>query len=301
MYIDIHAHIGYSKLYPAAYMAGMLGNTGNAGAGKINSIIDGLLKDRDCTAYLKQMDKAGIEKAVLLIIDGGPGMGEAAMSIDEIFDLHGKVLQAHPDRFIVFGGIDPRRGVTGFDLFRKGILEYGFRGMKLYPPMGYAADDERLMPYYELCSSYRLPVLLHTGASLPQLYNSFAEPARYRDVIARYGDINFILAHMGFRLHDPVVRELVNMPNVFLDITGFQLLDYNDSACCSMLQRIFHEDVCGKILYGSDWPLFNMLKPLQAHIDLLKKLHREGGFPAASFEKIMHGNAVELLQMQAGR
>ncbi len=295
MYIDIHAHIGYGKIYPQAYMAGMLGGLKNADASKVNSLVNLLLQDKSCSNFLKQMDQAGIDKAVLLIIDGGIGLGEAALTLEEIFTLHHQVLQAHPDRFIVFGGVDPRRGPAGFELFSKGIHEYGFRGMKLYPPMGYAIDDERLLPYFDLCGRHKLPVLIHSGPSLPVLHNDFAQPERYIKTLTQHEHINFVLAHLGYRLHDPVVQTLAGMSNVFLDITGFQTLDHTDQQVKQMLQQIFNPAVSGKILYGSDWPLFNVMKPIKNHIDILAATHAESGFSNQSFNQIMYQNAQSIL------
>ena len=70
-------------------------------------LLNGFLNDKDCKRMIQQMDNAGIDKSVLLIIDGGLGMGEAALSIEEIYELYFNVLKLYPERLLVFAGMDP--------------------------------------------------------------------------------------------------------------------------------------------------------------------------------------------------
>jgi predicted TIM-barrel fold metal-dependent hydrolase len=291
MNIDIHTHIGFSQIYPFRYMAGMMGPLTKVDENKMKVILDVLLADKSCENMLRQMDAADTEKAVLLIIDGGIGLGEAQMSLAEIYELHYKVLRSHNDRFIVFGGVDPRRGAVGLELFKRGVFEYGFRGLKLYPPMGYSVDDENLAPYYEICSQHGLPVLIHTGPSLSILDNERAEPIRYVTTLQKYPRINFILAHMGYELDNEIVQKLLRLDNVYLDISGFQLQS------AETLMKIFQKDYNERILYGSDWPLFNTLKPLKSHIEVLKNIYNEMSHVGTEngFENLMFKNALKVL------
>jgi predicted TIM-barrel fold metal-dependent hydrolase len=297
MYIDIHTHIACYQLYPETYLAGMLRSESGHGDNKANLAVQLLLKDKNCEAMLRQMDAAGVDKAVLLVLDGGVGLGEAGITIDEIFALHYRVLQSHPDRFIVFGGVDPRRGMAGFDLFKKGVFDYGFRGMKLYPPMGYAINDESLLPFYEICNQLQLPVLIHTGPSLPILHNEFAQPATFQSILESYTNINFILAHQGYRLKDPVIQQLIRLDNVYLDISGFQMLNYKADEIRENLKMIFLKNYNKKILYGSDWPLFNLFRPLNKDIDVLKAIFEEvkNDVPVNALNNVMHDNAKRVL------
>lgn len=289
-YIDIHAHVGISQLYPIQYLTGMLDNLQGANISQIENLARILLRDTNCEKFLRQMDMANIEKAVLLIIDGGIGLGEPEYSIEEIYNVHYKILKAHPDRFIVFAGIDPRRGEDGLAIFKKGIFDMGFKGLKLYPPMGFSISDEKMIPYFDICRQASIPVLIHTGPSLPTLKNEFADPAGYISTLEKYEDIQFILAHMGYQLTNPAVASLLKLKNVFLDITGFQKLDFSQPANMDKLKMIFEDNVNDKVLFGTDWPLFNFTKPITDHINILKQISSE-----KSFNKIMFENAYKLL------
>lgn len=126
---------------------------------------------------------------------------------------------------IPFIHIDPRR--TGFfDLFRKSIEEWGFKGVKIYPPLGYFPYDQRLYPVYEYCLQNRLPVLSHcspynpvhfkgkyselydllsrsktpidrTGKNKKELCANFTNPNNWKYVLNDFPGLKLCLAHFG--------------------------------------------------------------------------------------------------------
>jgi predicted TIM-barrel fold metal-dependent hydrolase len=267
---------------------------------KLNHLLKAFLNDIDSKQMINQMDLAGIQKSVLLIIDGGIGMGEAEFSIEEIFEFHHRILNAHPDRFIVFAGMDPRRGKKGLDLFSKSISNYNFKGLKLYPPMGYKMDDSRLYDYYELCSEKSLPVLIHTGHSLPMLQNSLADPMNILPVTKRFTNVNFVLAHAGYALKNENVRRIAEAPNVYFDIAGFQnSFKTVDRNMLDTLGIIFQKEFNMKVIFGSDWPLFNIMSPTSAFVELIKKLYEQydGEKHVNGLENILYNNAARILKL----
>src|SRR5690606_26723281 len=86
------------------------------------------------------------------------------------------ICERHPGRFYVFAGVDPRWGLDGIRLFERGVGEYGFHGLKLYPPCGYSPSDPRLYSLYEICASRGLPVLTHVGGTSPALAFDTSDP-----------------------------------------------------------------------------------------------------------------------------
>ena len=97
-------------------------------------------QDPGCDKLVAQMDQAGIAKTVLLIVDFGFAYPEQLDRLDDIYALHRDIMQRHPGRFIVFAGVDPRRGKAGVDILERALRDFGFRGFKIYPPCGYAPD-----------------------------------------------------------------------------------------------------------------------------------------------------------------
>jgi len=170
--IDIHSHVSLYDTYHPDYMLGMVNyEKANITAERFLKIAQMLLNDKQGDKHVKAMDKAGISKSVLLIIDSEVGLGNMKFSIEEIYKIYKNILDKHSDRVIVFAGIDPRRGADGFSLFKKGIEEYNFRGLKLYPSFGFSMSHEYLNLYYAYCEKNNLPILFHTGPSIiPNVY-----------------------------------------------------------------------------------------------------------------------------------
>ena len=80
--------------------------------------------------------------------------------------------EANEEIIIPFLGIDPRRENL-FDLVKEYIEEKGFRGLKLYPGLGFFPDDKNLYPIYKYAEKNELPITTHC---IPTNKNHF----RYR-------------------------------------------------------------------------------------------------------------------------
>lgn len=75
-----------------------------------------------------------------------------------------------------FVGFDPRRQVqepgTPLALVKRAILEHGFVGVKLYPPMGFQASDNKgpietaLRRLYDWCKDADVPIMAHAENSI---------------------------------------------------------------------------------------------------------------------------------------
>jgi len=254
MIIDFHTHLAYSKLYPNKFLSSLFSsNEPHEVQKKQLALIKLFLKDSFGEKMIRQMDFAGIEKSVLLIIDDNEFLGNSEEGIVEKFERHRNILERFPNRFYVFGGFHPNRK-NGLELLKKGIEEYGFKGIKLYPPFDFKVNDPSMYDCYRYANDHGLIILSHTGFSMKGLCNEYADPANFLDVVDNYPKAKFVLAHAGYRLKDPVVRELLRKQNVFADIAGFQQASEDD------LTMIFNEEYNHKILFGSDWPIANMLK-----------------------------------------
>ena len=278
--IDIHAHVAYHKNYPLKFIVQLIKKSiTNSWLLTTDSMIErfckGFMNDNKCERLLKQMDEALIDKTILLIIDSELQYGEAAMSIEEIYHYHYKILRRNPDRFEVFAGIDPRRGRKGLDLFKKGILEYGFKGLKLYPPMGFSLMDKLLEEYFVICEKEKLPIMIHTGPSSSDLHNRFSEPEELLKLVDLYKNMTFILAHAGYMLNKEIIQSLAGRKNVFLDISGFQSLYRELNEVTKQEFGVsFSNKFKDKILFGTDWPMFNFMTPLIKDVSLIKDLDK---------------------------
>jgi predicted TIM-barrel fold metal-dependent hydrolase len=155
---------------------------------------------------------------------------------DQIKEL-AELKTTYPDFIIPFLHVDPRReGI--FDLLKECVENRGFRGIKLYPSIGYFPYDEALYPIYEYCLKNNLPVISHCGPYTPvrfkgspnelhkllsksrtpvvtegksrkELCSYFAHPANYEYIFKDVGNVKICLAHFGSYfywdeyIHDP--------------------------------------------------------------------------------------------------
>jgi uncharacterized protein len=167
------------------------------------------------------------------------------------------VLGRHPGKFEVFGGVDPRWGKDALALFERSLAEFGFRGLKLYPPCGYSPSDPALFPYYELCAHYRIPVLLHIGPTSPVLDFSFSSPFLLDEAARLFKNVNFILAHGAINFVEECIMMCRYRPNVYLDISGFQsTLGYDRAA--TAVKKVTSVGITQKVLFGTDFPVFRL-------------------------------------------
>ena len=104
---------------------------------------------------LQVMDRAGIEKAVLLPLESPEGHWHYVLT-DQVVE----AAEAHPDRFIPFGAADPRTGKVEAQV--RHLREIGCVGFGEHK-CGLAFDDPRSVTIYQVCGELGFPVLFHGG------------------------------------------------------------------------------------------------------------------------------------------
>jgi predicted TIM-barrel fold metal-dependent hydrolase len=93
------------------------------------------------------------------------GAGEVPRPyIEQLNDLF-KVSKTYP-QIIPFVHVDPRRDKI-LEITKQCVEQWGFKGVKLYPPLGVFPYDERLDPIYDYCEKNNLPVLTHCSPFNP--------------------------------------------------------------------------------------------------------------------------------------
>jgi predicted TIM-barrel fold metal-dependent hydrolase len=216
-------------------------------------------------------------------------------------------------RFHPFTAFDPRRQVEGpqgtppkpgappgppprpsakssaLELVRYAVETGGFLGVKLYPPVGFAPDDNvhlrsdlpfaagldaALDALYGYCAAAEVPVLTHAGASNEYALglHRLVSPSHWRPVLERHPALRLNLGHFG---HDYGVasetppggqREgwiyqaaalMDRYPNVYADLSNSPLV--YDRAYGQRFSRLLadviarHPAARKRIMYGSDW------------------------------------------------
>lgn len=300
--IDGHVHLASSLCIPRAFFIGIARNMhvqmqtlGNSPS--IDTVVDIMLsnyQDHQGDKLIQQMDEAGVQSAVLLAPDFTYAL-DSDQNIEQIAAQHFEVLQRHPNRFHVLQGIDPRTGQKGHDFFESTIVDYGFKGLKVYPPCGFSPSDKIMYPLYEICHSRQLPVLIHTGPTSPALSFATANPSLIDQAALDFPDVNFILAHGGVNFCEEAILMSKYRPNVYLDISGF-VQSRHPQGWQAHLAELFTMDISHKIIFGTDWPVFGSREGMAYFLDKIFDSDSQlAAVSAATFELCMSKNISRLL------
>lgn len=259
--IDFHAHIASPAVFPEPFRRGIVDNLLVAlhsrgtplGRPQTEQMLLATLTDPMGDSLVAEMDAAGIATSVLLIPDFSYIWPQDSATVQDQLDHHLAVTQRHPGRFVVFPGVDPRWGQDGVALFERSIVEYGFHGLKIYPPCGYGISNAQLYPFFEVCRSYGVPVLTHMGASSPTLDFEIAVPIGLDRAAKDFPEVDFIMAHGAVHYPDEGAMLCNNRPNVYMDVSGYQMPGGLDN-----LARLFGRGIVHKLLFATDYPIFRL-------------------------------------------
>lgn len=144
-------------------------------------------------------------------------------------------------------------------------LEKGFiKALKFYP--GYEPfypNDIRLKLMYEMAIEYDVPVMFHSGDTYaPSGKVKYSHPIHIDDLAVDYPDLKIVICHVG----NPWIKDCMEIVyknrNVYADISGLVLGDFEDKFERYMKKEI--EEMItyagdpNYLLYGTDWPISNM-------------------------------------------
>lgn len=303
MIIDSHCHIASGKHWPRSFIDGAIANfiAKLSAQGvrvpprKIAAAYESKMQDPLCDELVAEMADAGIAKSILLAADFTYALKDCQLTIEESFLAHHAVLQRHPGKLEVFGGVDPRWGKDGLALFERSLVELGFRGLKVYPPCGYSPSMPELLPFYELCAHHRVPVVVHIGPTSPALAFDTSNPFLLDEAARLFPAVNFILAHGAVSFTEECVMMCAFRPNMHLDISGYQST-LSAGTAGDAVRRVASRGINHKILFGTDWPVFRLQADQPTFVETITA--GDGPLeelPAAERELILHANIERLL------
>jgi uncharacterized protein len=178
---------------------------------------------------------------------------------------------------IPFAHIDPRRD-DSLQRLTQLVDEQNFKGVKIYPPLGYEPNHPRLMDeIYPFMIEKDIPLLAHCS---PGVVNSremsveqahtLADPDNYKVVMAKFPELRICLGHFGgigeWRRHldefseqkEPTwlskIRKMMKSgkyPNLYTDIS-YTIFNFQENV--TLLSVLLEEkEILGKVLFGSDF------------------------------------------------
>ena len=242
-FIDAHVHVQPWNMMKPQIVERMRRNR------KDLDIIQAVMDSPE--AFLKHMDREGVEKAALINYVSPDIMGFT----DDVNEYISKFCEADRDRLLAFGSIRAWER-TGQEKRVDQLLDkLKLRGIKIHPshqtvfPNDYVNGNQSIGYLYKRCQETGTPVMFHTGTSIFHgARNRYADPIYVDDVAVDFPQMKIILAHGGRPLWMETCIFLVRrFPNVYMDVSSIppgKVLDY--------FPRI--AEISDKVLFGTDWP-----------------------------------------------
>lgn len=264
MIIDGHTHVWRRRMLPnsllRAYLEPLLALDGIAFDMTADREQDWPMSEVDSGWLLRSMDDAGVDRSVILPLDFGM-VESPEVGVEEYNDWVFESCKSIGGRLIPFIGVDPMRGRQAEELIRKYVKNCDAKGVKIYPPTGYFPYEERLDHFWKLMEEHDLIVVTHAGASWGPLDENFSHPRHFEPVLERHPEMRLVIAHLGGKFRAETYELAQRFPNVYTDCSALQgWLPSEPKMCISRLQEAV-SNMPGRVIFGSDWPLFDMVYP----------------------------------------
>lgn len=219
----------------------------------------------DAPYLIREMDLYGIEKMLLCSMKSGEYEEVKAAAL------------AYPDRFLPVARVDASQGKTAYDLLEHLLQTEGFRAGKITSLFdGYGADAPCVDPVAEICESYQVPLLVHSG------HEPFSLPWQVGLLAERHPRLKIVMLHMGHG-NGMYVDAALNMArkyeNIWLETSGTSM---------SVQIRNAYENVDPqRVMFGIDIPFH------EPSVEIQKV--QACGVSEQGIQDIFYNNAVRFL------
>jgi len=219
--------------------------------------LDTVSKKVSIEDYIDQMDKFGIDKAVIVSFNITTAYGIIIVTNDEIADFVSK----YPDRFIGFACID----VPAPDAMNQldyAISSLQLKGVKLVPPVQkFDISDPQYDPLWKRMVDLNVPLWSHTGhqVSTGGSIAKFGHPMLIDELAMRHEDLRIIMGHMGTPWFWEAWSVSLRHPNVYVDISA-----HPDLYPFFPWDAFTKYNIENKVLFASDHPLCHWNRILPA-------------------------------------
>lgn len=167
-------------------------------------------------------------------------------------------LQKEYDAVIAFGTIHP--GFINWENELVRMTSKGLRGIKLHPDFqGFCLDDPRLLPIFEAAQKDFI-FLFHVGDAMTPRDNPSC-PYKLAKILDNFPGLRVIAAHLGgYRMweHALIALGYDKRDNLWLDTSS--VTPFVSSEELLYFFQAFPHD---RLLYGTDWPLYDPLEEME--------------------------------------
>ena len=234
--------------------------------------------------YLKKMDRAGIEHALLIAHRCGDLRVEGSFEVTYEY-VHG-ICQRYPDRFSGVAGVDTTRGMEQLRELEKAVTEFGFVSAHWYPHwFDIAPDAPQIYPVYAKCCELGVPIMMQVGQNLiysrTRRLRSVAKPILLDQVAIDFPELVIIGIHIGVPWTEEMIAMCWKHENIYAAGDAYAPKHWPKSF-------VHYANSYGrdKILFGTDWPAIDPERAVKEIGDL--------GMNRDAHRLMMRDNALRL-------
>lgn len=232
---------------------------------------NGLPTDDPVSLVLQQMDRFGIEKAMIGVSEGSAELA----------------LKMFPDRFIASGAIsDPNDVMGSVNAIRREYEQYCIRATSVFPSGTFPQvpiDDPKMYPIYATCVELGIPIFVCAGVPGPRIPMAPQEVSRIDIVMFDFPDLVFVTRHGCEPWEDLAVKLMLKWPNLYYSTSAFApkyypkaIVDYANSRGAD------------KVLYAGYFPMGLSLERIFSELPNV-------AFKDEVWPKFLYGNAARIL------
>jgi predicted TIM-barrel fold metal-dependent hydrolase len=200
---------------------------------------------------LRQMDVAGVERAILTIDPHDPAP-------------YHEVRRAFPDRFILSAMLDPMGGMGTIRLLERAVTQYDVRLVRVTPFLvNRPPNDKVYYPIYAKCIELGIPISVNTGIPGPPMPAEPQRPLHLDEVCLFYPELVLIMAHGADPWWGEAIRLLLKYPNLYMMTSA-----YAPKYLPPELIQFMNTRGQGKILFASDHPVLSFERCLAEAAEL---------------------------------
>jgi predicted TIM-barrel fold metal-dependent hydrolase len=205
--------------------------------------------------YLKRMDRAGIERSLLIAVRAGDLRVKGSFEIP--YEMVAEICAKYPDRFSGLAGIDTTRGMAQLRDLETAVKQYGFVGAHWYPHwFGIPPDAPQIYPVYAKCCELDIPIMMQVGHNLvyskDRRLPSVAKPILLDQVAIDFPELVLIGIHIGVPWTDEMISMCWKHENVYTAGDAYAPKHWPEA-------YVHYANSYGrhKVLFGTDWPVID--------------------------------------------
>jgi predicted TIM-barrel fold metal-dependent hydrolase len=189
---------------------------------------------------LRQMDAAGVERAIITIDAGDP-------------EPYVEVARAFPGKFICSAMIDPTAGMAALRLVDTLVTKHDVRLLRITPFLiNRPPNDKVYYPVYAKCIELDVPISINTGIPGPPMPAECQRPLYLDEVCLFYPELKLIMAHGADPWWGEATRLMLKYPNLYMMTSAYAPKYLPPELIQFMNTRGGH-----KVLFASDHPVLS--------------------------------------------